>query len=210
MKERKILKALIIIFMLIIGFKNTFELHADTENDYLTYQEIIMSSGKLMRDFTEEELEEMYKKLKMKKGFAIYIDSNNVEASYIASTTEIIENNSSTTVDRNISVVVETNNKVSINTTVSASVSSKIAKNIKTEIAASTKLEYSKTTTKSVKKTQSLNVKIESNTQYMVIVEGKLRITNGVLSFLFLEFYHAPFETVTIESQYYRYEVRSL
>ena len=213
MRKKKIFIFMLIFLLIYSYFPKYFSCHAEQENDYLTYQEITMSSGKLIKNITKEEYDALVEKAykNVDNMFFYYFDSQNVEASYIAETTELIENNGLGTIERKINVVVETNKKVTFSSSGSISSSSKFGiKNIKNEITGKAGVEYSKSTTKSVKEINEFIVKVEPNSQYMVVVEGRLRISNGAVGTLFPFPACGLFEIVTLESQFYQYEVRYL
>ncbi|MCR5350714.1 MAG: hypothetical protein K6E20_06980, partial [Acholeplasmatales bacterium] len=166
MRYKKIIIFFIVSFLLVAYFPECFETKAAMENEYLTYQEIIMSSGKLIKNFTNEEKANAISKINYTKPFevAYYFDNQNVEASYISETTELIENNGTGVIERNVSVVVETNKKVTLNMSGSvASTTKSNLKSIKNEITSKAGVEYSTSTTKSVKEVNEFLVKVEPN-----------------------------------------------
>ena len=108
-------KILITLTMLIfVFFIYGIEVNANTDN-YQTFVEIMMNEGKLLKNFTEEEYDAMIDKIKNHKfaGVSIYIENNNIDASYISNTLYSVENNGSTDVTYDIEITVETNNKIS-------------------------------------------------------------------------------------------------
>lgn len=210
-------KLLFIVALMILVIPNTFEAKAaaiDTA-DYLTYQEIIMSSGKLIKNYTEEEFNTLlYSDNTMKAfGIILIVDNQNVQASYISSVQECMENSGNTDITINVTMSYETNNKVSFTSNASASFSNKSTFNaFKCELAAKAGVEYNETTYQSIKETKTMSLTVEAKSQYMVVVTGNLSVTNGVFKLyacgdLMLA---EKFEFVTLESQYAKLEKRSL
>ena len=210
-------KLLFIIALMILVIPNTFKAKAavvDTA-DYLTYQEIIMSSGKLIKNYTEEETYTLLysDNTMLTFGLVLIIDNQNVQASYISSVQECMENSGNTDITINVTMSYETNNKVSFTSNASASFSNKSSFNaIKGEIAAKAGIEYNETTYQSIKETKTMSLTVEGKSQYMVVITGNLSVTNGIFK------YYAcgdliladKFEFVTLESQYAKLEKRSL
>lgn len=186
----------------------------DDVSDYLTYQEIIMSSGKLIKNWTEEEKESVFGRTSaIFWGIVIEVENQNVEASYIASVKECIENASASDIEIEVSYTVETNTKVSFSASgsISGSGSGKIT-DIKAEAAAKAGVDYSSTTTTSVKEVRKMSIIVEGNSQYMVVTKGNMSITNGVveLYYFWIRNLYGCFEITTLQSQYAELEKRSL
>lgn len=207
----------IIMFMLTMFFANSLEVKAAIEetSDYLTYQEIIMSSGKLIRNFTESEKNEILAKDGGSKfmGVKVIPESQSVKASYIASVKECMENMGSTPININVDYTVETNTKVSFSSSgsVSASGGGTISK-VKAEASAKANVEYSKTTTESVKEKRTLSITVEPGSQYMVVTKGNLSISNGMVEvyYFWIRVCYGCYEFVTLESQYAALEKRTI
>lgn len=212
------MKKFLFIFSLSLFFFCYFNIRpmaaTDDSSDYLTYQEIIMSSGKLIKNWTEEEKNSIYDRTSsIFWGVVFEVENQNVEASYIASVKECIENLSSSSIEIEVSYTVETNSKVSFSASgsISGSGSGKI-KSIKAEAAAKAGVEYSQTTTTSTKEVRKMSITVEGNSQYMVVTKGTMSITNGVceLYYFWVRSLYGCFEITTLQSQYAELEKRSL
>jgi hypothetical protein len=190
---------------------SSLSIDASTD-DYTSFVEIIMSDGKLLANFTENEYEEYYSNIQNRKmfGYLIYVENENVESTYISNTLYSIENSSNSNITYQIDVVVETNNKTTFKATgeLNGKVSGKKGNDIKGEIGAECGLEYSDSTTESRMETQKLDVIVESNSRCVIYLTGNLLITNGVLKHytMWLETYRGGFEIVTLQNQYTRIE----
>lgn len=209
MNKKKIFIIFILSIIVYFNISKYIKPYAKVENEYLSYQEIILSSGKLIKNYTDEEKKNLKNQVTKPKLINIIFDSVEVEGSYIANTTELIENNSDSEVKRVIKVTVETNHKVTFSSSGSITSATKgQIKTMKSEVTSKAGIEYSSSTTKSVKEVNEFEIIFSPKSQYMVVVEGRLRVTNGYVSMFFNN--DGYFEIVTIESQFYHYEVRSL
>lgn len=210
-------KLIIGLIMTIVIFScNFLEPYAADEDisDYLTYQEIMMSSGKLIKNWTENDKKEILDNTDTHfYGVYVTVENQNVQSSYIASVKECMENTGATKIVLDVSYSVETNTKVSFSSSgsVSASGSGNLNK-VKAEASAKAGVEYSKSTTTSTKETRKLSVEVEPNSQYMVVTKGSLSVTNGVVEIykFWFRLYYGCFEIVTLQSQYAELEKRSL
>lgn len=209
---KKIILLLILYFS--IPFLNAFVLQASSE-EYTTFSEIMMSEGKLLSNFTDKELEEMYKKVNGTKffGVSVYKENYNIEASYISNTLYSVENKSDSDVTYEIEVDVETSNKVSFNASGSLNGSASGTKSgIKGEIGAKCGIEVSNTTTTSRKEKQKMKLIVEKNSRAIVYLTGNLTVTNGVAAYYvsFIQVSKGGFEIVTLKNQYARIEKTSI
>ena len=205
-------KCIILLFCVLLYFSiSSISIDASTD-DYMTFVEIIMSDGKLLANYTEQEYQDYYSRIPDRKmvGYVIYTENQNVESTYISNTLYSIENDSNASITYQIDVVVETNNKTSFKATgqLNGRVSGKKGNDIKAEVGAEVGVEYSATTTESRKETQKLDVIVEANSRCVIYLTGNLLITNGVLKHyvMWLETYRGGFEIVTLQNQYTRIE----
>ena len=196
------------IFILFIYFN--INANADS-TDYNTFSEVMMSSGKLICNFTEEEIKELYSNLGGNKffGVTVYIENQNVDASYISNTLYSVENKSSTDIEYTFYVEVETVNKVSFSA--NSSLSGKAAgtfSGIKGEIGAKCGVEVSAQTTLSKKEKKNMNLVVEAGSRAIVYLTGNLSVTNGCAAVYEFWFRVAEgcFEIVTLKNQYARVE----
>ncbi len=206
---KKIILILILCFILWIS-GILYPCFAST-TEYTTFSEIMMPEGKLMSNFTEEEISEMYRSLEKTKffGVAVYMENSNVDASYISNTLYSVENKGSTDIVYDVEVDVETTNKVtfSANGSLNGSASGKI-KDIKSEIGAKCGVEVSKTTTSSRKEKQKMKLIVEGNSRAIIYLTGNVSVTNGVAAYYisFIRVAYGSFEIVTLKNQYARIE----
>ncbi len=205
---RKKIYFFIFLFILTLSYLD-FNVYADN-SDYRTFSEIIMANGKLLANFTDKEFEEYFSHLnKQFFGISVYIENDNVDATYISNTLWSVTNTSSTDVTYNVKVETETTNKTtfSANSSASAGASGNI-NGIKGEISSKCGVDYSSQTTKSVKQTETMSLVVEAGSSAIVYLTGNLSITNGVASsyIFFIEVVKGGFEFTILKNQYARVE----
>lgn len=206
-------KIILVIILYVAGlvFHYSFNVSAAAE-EYTTYSEIMMSEGKLLMNYTDEEMKEMLLKIKgaVFSGVKVHEENTNVKATYISNTLYSVENKGSTDVTYDVVVEVETNNKVSFSS--SGSLSGSISKGktggLKGDIGAKCSVDYSNVTSTSRKEKQTMKLVVESNSRAIVYLTGELLITNGVAAnyFFWIKLCEGGFEFVTLQNQYSRIE----
>ncbi len=211
----KKLKYLLILTILSIFSFGYLECHAEEASDYLTYSEIMLSSGKLIKNFTKEEREEMYKNTEgvYWMDIVLYIENNSIDGSYISNTLYSVDNTSQTSIEYTLEYSIETNNKVSFQTTDSLSGNVGFSvKKVKADLAAKATIDYSETTSKSVKEKRTMKLEVEPNSRLIVYLTGDISVTNGCFSVYCWWFrsYTGCFEFVTLKSQFSKLEKRSI
>lgn len=185
------------------------------EDSYETYNEIMLVEGKLLRDYTDEEMEEYLKNVTKRIfwGVQVYTVNKNVEATYISSTLYNVENRGDTDVSYELDIVVDVSNKTSWSVSGSLSGTAKGSiKSFKTDLAAKAGIDYSSTTTESRKETQKLKVTVEKGSRAIVYLMGNARVTNGVCAcyMCFINVASCGFEYFSLVNQYPRLEKRKL
>ena len=181
------------------------------DTDYLAYIEIVMSTGKLIRNYTKEEMADLKARSESNTFFGISIAKDNVgtKATYISSILVSYENSGTSPIELTKEVQVETNKKVSFST--SGSVSGSIGGNIKKikgELAAKADVKYSESTEVSVKEKKTMKLKVDPNTKMILYLTGDLFIYNGCFSCysFFVKEFSAAYEFVILATQYERLE----
>ena len=205
-------KIIIFLFMLNFMILPLFMVKAySADIGYLSYIEIIMTTGKLIRDYTEEELLTLRKQSEKPQalGISISIDNKGVPATYISSILVSYENAGTSDIEFSKTIQIETNNKISFSS--SASESKTISgeyKKIKGQIAKKVDLDYKQSYEKSVKEKKEMKIKVEANSKMILYLTGDLLVYNGCFSsyVLFVKTVSAPFEFIVLTSQYERLE----
>lgn len=209
------MKKLITIILVFITIMLCSTVQCYAEEDYETYNEIMMSSGKLLKNFTDEELAEYMKNVKKTTfwGINVYTVNKNIEATYISSTLYNVENKGQTDVSYELDIVVEQAKTTTWSLSGSLNGTAKgTIKSFKTDLAAKAGIDYKSTTKESRKETQKLKVTVEKNSRAIVYLMGSARITNGVCAcyIFFVPVASSGFQYFTLVNQYPRLEKRSL
>lgn len=204
------------IYALTIFFNMAMNIKASTD-DYTTYSEIMMSEGKLLSDYTQNEIDELLIYVQKHKfaGTQVYANYENIDATYISNTLYSVENKGSTEVIYEIDIKIETSNKTSFkaNGSLNGSISKGASKDSnKSDIAGKLGLEYSKTSEVSISETQHMKLVVEGNSRAIVYLTGNLKVTNGVAAIyaVWFKVSEGGFEIVTLQNQYSRVEKRAL
>ncbi len=203
-------KICVFIFLFILTM-SYLDLNSYADNsDYRTFSEVVMASGKLLANYTDAEFEECFGKLqKQFMGISVYIENDNVDATYISNTLWSVTNTSASDVTYNVKVETETTNKTTFSANSSASAGASGSLNgIKGDISSKCGIDYSNQTTQSVKQTETMSLVVEAGSSAIVYLTGNLSITNGVASsyILFIEVLKGGFEFVILKNQYARVE----
>lgn len=202
--------SIIIICICITSF--TYNTVFAEAQEYTTFSEIMMPEGKLIKNFTSDELDEMYENVDgaMLFGIKVHKENVNIDASYISNTLYSVENKGLTDVTYEIDVEVETTNKVSFNASgsLNGQASGTTKGGVKGEIGAKCGVEISNTTTTSRTEKQKMKLQVEPNSRAIVYLTGSLTITNGVAAcyVTFIQVAKGAFEIVTLKNQYARVE----
>ena len=204
----------IIFFLFVVNFLilplSFLDVYAE-DSDYLAYIELIMSTGKLIRNYTTEEMTELKKKTEQFAFFGITIAKDNVgtKATYISSIVVSFENSGTSAIELTKEIQVETNQKISFSTggQISGGIGGNLKK-IKGELAAKADVKYSEERSQSVKEKKTMKIKIEPNTKMILYLTGDLLVYNGCFSYysFFIREFSAAYEFVILNTQYERLE----
>ena len=186
------------------------DVHAE-DSDYQAYIEVVMSTGKLIRNYTTEEFEELKKKTEQQTffGYRVAKDNVGIKATYISSIVVSYENSGPSTIELSKEISVETNQKITFSSggSISGGLGGNIKK-IKAELAAKVDIKYSEERSQSVKEKKTMKIRIEPNTKMILYLTGDLLVYNGCFSYyaFFIKQYSAAYEFVILNTQYERLE----
>lgn len=181
------------------------------DTDYLAYIEVVMTTGKLIRNYTTTEMTELKTRSEKAIPFGISIAKDNVgtKATYISSILVSYENAGTSAIELTKEIQVETKQKISFSSggQVSGGLGGNIKK-IKAEIAAKADVNYSKVTEESVKEKKTMKINVDPNTKMILYLTGDLLVYNGCFSYylLFIKQFSAAYEFVILNTQYERLE----
>jgi len=212
------MRRILTLYLLLLFLSPVFlvNIHAaDTNTDYLSFLEIVMPEGKLLRDFTKEEIDFYVDKARMKRTHEL-IRTNiaeaytNVSATYIANVYYSYKNTSTSPINQKYDITIETNNTSSfqIGGSLSSSVKGSVGA-IKGDVEAKINMQTSNSSSKSVKEKRSIDLVVEPNSQLIIFLEGEVLISNGIyalISFVGDVVAYNTYELVVLKSQYPRIE----
>ncbi len=204
-------KLIIILYSIAFLFIPLSLVEIRAEENYESYVDLIMSSGKLIRDFTEEEYYEAVRgsETNVLFGFEVNPINSGVKASYISNTIVSFNNSGETEIKISRDIDIETNNVVTFSSTISGEASvSGGNKLLKEQIAIKASVSYSEKSEESVKMRTKMDVVVEPNSSMIIYLTGSLTVFNGGYSYYFsgrlLE--QGLYEYVILNSQYSKLE----
>ena len=203
---KKILLLSIFLFLICI-VKNV----SAVEN-YDTFQEIDIYSGKMLEDYTDEEYKKYYKNVDKRKfwGWRTYVVNKNIKAKFISETVFSYYNNGKTPITYKYELSKTVVNKFSISAsgnikyTMNGS-TAKFKHNLDSEVKVNVTSEVVTTTSE----TNDLQIIIDPFTVANLKIVGEARITNGVAAYyvLWIRTQRGGFEYFVVTTQYPRLEV---
>lgn len=206
------MKKLIVLLIIVLSVNLHILNKVDADiNDYTSFAYINVSRGKLLRDYSSNELSEAVAKTKDRRfcGWRINLFNQNVPCEFISSTIFSMYNTGTTAMKYDISVHAENTVKTSISTT--GTIAYKVKSGVKTfknDLDASLKIEASYAETSLVKETENLSIEIDPNTLCVIYIQGTGLLTNGVARYyeLWMTQEKGGFEYFTITNSYLRIE----
>lgn len=203
-------KYICMLMLLLLIFSMTKVSHADI-NDYTAFSSINVSNGKLLRDYTKDELDAALDETKDRRfsGWRIKLFNKNVPCEFISSTLFSMYNTGTTAIKYKLQVNAENTVKTSISSTGSIEYSVKgDGKVFSNKLDTALKIEYDYSETALVKETEELNIEIDPNTLCIVYIKGTGLLTNGVARYysFWISQNKGGFEYFTITDSYVRIE----
>lgn len=203
-------KSLMFLILILICFSLTKITRG--ESNYLHFQQIDLREGKLLSDFTEDDYEKYYAKVKKRKfwGWRTYYVHENIEVKYISETIFSYYNHGTSVIKYDYSLEENDVSKLSISGTGSIGYSLSGTKNsFKHGLDTALKIDASYSSTVSTEEKTNLNIEVEPNTVANLKIVGEGRISNGVAAryILWIRMNIGGFEYFLITTQYPRLEV---
>lgn len=176
------MKKIFIIGFIILGFVLITN-NVSASNNHTSYEKLELSRGKLLDDYTSNELKSYYKKVDKSKftGWNIENINNRVEAKFISETIFTYYNDGYTPIDYTYKMDETEVKKYSFSANGSISISGNgTGKGFKAGLDSSLKLSYSSDINTTKKETYEVKLKVDPGTQVNFYKEGTGRLTNGV------------------------------
>lgn len=205
------MRKLIILLLFLISLLSFDTISYASVNDYNSFSRINVSDGKLLRDYTDEELNDAMKYVSKRRfvGWRVYYFNKNVECEFIAKT--IYSNFNTGTTPLKYSIEVSTENAVKTSISATGSIEATVKGGIKKFSGSLTnelKLSGSYEETSLVKQKEKLDIEIDPNTMCVIYIMGRGILTNGVAKYYtwWLTDEAGGFEYFTITDSYVRVE----
>ena len=182
---------------------------------YYTYSYLNVTSGKLLKDYTSDELDSELDRVRHRKfsGWNIYKFNSNVRTTFIKEALFSYHNTSSTPYTYKISITSEKTIKTSCSATGSIGMNAgSTGKTFKAGLTGELKLQGEYSEIELNKEQENLEITVDPNSVVVGYIEGTGYYTNGVACsyFFWIEQELGAFEYFTITSSYLRIEKRSL
>lgn len=198
---------LILLIFFTLGLNGFIKVQAE---DYQNYQEIVFDSdeARLLKEYSESEIEKIIKAVKKKKfiGWRIDIVNYEEEVEFISETKLKIYNNGFSTIKHDITLETKEEIKYQLSASGSIKISAKgDIKKFKGSIDADIKASVSYSNTKLSKETYEFNIVVDPLTYVKIVTRGKGIINNGVGKYYFfwVNTKSGGWETFTVTTEYY-------
>lgn len=200
-------KIVIVLIMSLLVITNLVTVRAE---EYQNYQEIVFENedAVLLKEYSDSDYKNYYKKLKKKKffGWKIHVVNENEEVEFISETKLKIYNNGYSTIKQDISL--ETKEETSYQISASGGIKLEVkgdVKKFKGKVDADIKasISYAKLTT--TKETYDFEIIVDPKTYVKIITRGTGEVNNGVGKYYFfwINTKRGGWETFTVKTEYY-------
>lgn len=212
----KKLKMLLMVVFSIFVLSIIKERRVDASSGpYYAYSYLNVTSGKLLKDYTSDELDDELSNVRKRKfsGWNIYKFNNNVRTTFIKEALFSYHNTSSTPYTYKVSITSEKTIKTSCSATGSIGLNAgTTGKTFKSGLTGELKLQGEYSEIELNKEQENLEITVDPNSVVVGYIEGTGYYTNGVACsyFFWIEQELGAFEYFTITSSYLRIEKRSL
>lgn len=204
-------KIIILIFVLFgIYLYDLVELNA--ANDYNAFQELEISGGKLLKNYTKSEYKDYYKKVSKRKfsGWRIYHVNKDIKCKFISDTVFSYYNDGKSAITYTYSLAEKSVEDISFSASGDISYTfSATKKSFKNGLQSALKLDktYSKSTT--INKEEDLKIVVEPKTVANLKIVGEGKLYNGVAAsyFFWIRTRKGGFEYFIVTTKYPRLEV---
>lgn len=204
------------IYLLILIFTSLLMIQEVKPNsDYKTYEQIEMTRGKLLEQYTKEEYDTYYKVVDKRKfmGWNVHKVYENVKVTYTTQTLFSYYNDGYTPIEYEYKLDRKQTSKLGLSATGTISTKTQKAdKLFKNNLDASLKLSADYQQSNEEKEAITMKLKVDPGTQVDLYIYGEGKITNGVASryVFFVRMDRGGFEVFLVTTQYQRLEKRRI
>lgn len=181
MKRKLLLTLLCLSVLFIVGISNkTYA--SQSAGDYTKFSSITFSRGKLLTNYTDEEIKPYKRDSKKTKAFGWTVSYMNkrVKCNFISETIMSVSNNGTTAIKYKVQTVESSVYKTSISASGSLGLTVKgTVKKFSGNLDSKLKIEGETSKTIEVKTTENLEIEIDPNTKVTMYLCGDGYLTNG-------------------------------
>ncbi len=201
----------IVFFCLCVSILFIITPSVKADSNYHSFEEIEVSSGKLLEDYTDSEYKKYYKKVDKRKfmGWRTNIVNNNIDVNYITETKFSYYNDGYTSIDYHYELEESASSKLALSASGSISMkSSSTSTKFKNNLEGALKLSADYTKITDEKSKVEIDFKVDPGTQVDLYIYGEGKITNGVAAryFFWIRSQRGGFELFLVTTQYQRLE----
>lgn len=181
------------------------------DSNYLAFEELTISSGELLSDFTSKEYKAHYKNVDKRKfmGWRTYTVNKDIECSYITETLFSYYNNGYSAIEYEYNLDRKTTSKLSLSASGSIGIKTSSTKpKFKNNLDGSLKLSADYTSSEEIEESYTVKLDVDAGTQVDLYIYGEGLITNGVAAryFFWVRVNRGGFEAFVVTTQYQRLE----
>lgn len=203
---KKLFVFVMLLFLLCLTTK------VEASENYDTFQEVELSGGKLLEDYTESDYSSYYQSVDQRRfwGWRSNVVNRNIKAKFVSETVFSYYNNGSTPIVYKYQLSQSVVEKFSISATgsIKYTLNGEIKK-FKNNLDAETKVNLNYDVTTTTKEEEVLEIKIDPMTVANLKIVGEARVTNGVAAYyiFWIRTQRGGFEYFVVTTQYPRLEV---
>jgi hypothetical protein len=178
--------------------------------DYLTFQDLVYSGGKLLKDWTDDEYKEYMEHVNTNRAFGwnSYVVLDHMKVVYERTTIQEFINSGSTPIPVEVNYEEKTQVKHSVNVKGELSISStNKGKELSKGLNSSLKAEYAFVYDNQTKLDYKIKYNVDVDTRVRIYIAGTGYITNGVAlkKAFWITWDHGGFEIFVSSGEYFRF-----
>ena len=201
-----------LLILSVFLFLLTFITKVEASETYDTFQEIEISKGNMLKDYTDLEYKQYYKKVEKRKffGWRTYVVNKDIKTKFISETVFSYYNNGVTPITYKYQLSESKVNKYSISATGTIAYNMDgNSKKFKHKLDSELKINYTNQGETKKEEETKLDIIVDPNTVANLRIVGEGKITNGVGAYyiFWVRTQKGGFEYFVVTTQYPRLEV---
>ncbi len=183
----------------------------NADSNYLAFEDLTISSGDLLGDFSSSDYKAYYKNVDKRKfmGWRTYTAHKDIECSYITETLFSYYNNGYSAIEYEYSLDRKTTSKLSLSASGSIGIKTNSTKPaFKNNLDSSLKLSADYISSEEIEESYTVKLDVDAGTQVDLYIYGEGLITNGVAAryFFWVRVNRGGYEAFVVTTQYQRLE----